>query len=181
MTSESHGTSGTDGSKDPTISGKTRVRRGIVNMLKVKKARTKGIMQKVNWNEIGQPIGKESMTLAYFIGAYARRNFPIVYDDWRKKEWRNVKQTLWDEIKMKDKINSGVKNPIVTRLDTWEYARRDADGQVRDPTTLQVLQDAVAISENLPEHELTNIQTDDLLARAIPLEYAGRVRALSWG
>ncbi|XP_074333377.1 uncharacterized protein LOC141671142 [Apium graveolens] len=99
MTSESHGTSGTDGSKDPTISGKTRVRRGIVNMLKVKKARTKGIMQKVNWNEIGQPIGKESMTLAYFIGAYARRNFPIVYDDWRKKEWRNVKQTLWDEIK----------------------------------------------------------------------------------
>ncbi|XP_074367296.1 uncharacterized protein LOC141707824 isoform X1 [Apium graveolens] len=99
MTSESRGISGTDGSKDPTISEKTRTRRGIVNMLKVKKARTKGIMQKVNWNEIGQPIDKESMTLAHFIGAYARRNIPIVCDDWRKKEWQNVKQTLWDEIK----------------------------------------------------------------------------------
>lgn len=33
----------------------------------------------------------------------------------------------------------------------------------------------------MPEHELTNIGTDDLLARAIPLEYAGRVRGLGWG
>lgn len=46
---------------------------------------------------------------------------------------------------MKDKINSGVKNPILTRLDAWEYARHDSDGQVRDPATLQVLQDAVIV------------------------------------
>lgn len=33
----------------------------------------------------------------------------------------------------------------------------------------------------MPEHELTNTGTDNLLARAIPLEYSGRVRVLGWG
>ena len=33
----------------------------------------------------------------------------------------------------------------------------------------------------MSEHECTNIGTDDLLARLIPLEYSGRVRALGWG
>ena len=49
---------------------------------------------------MGQPIGKESMTLAHFVDNYARRNVPIICDDWRKDEWKNVKQTLWDEIKV---------------------------------------------------------------------------------
>ncbi|KAL6582373.1 hypothetical protein OROMI_006387 [Orobanche minor] len=39
----------------------------------------------------------------------------------------------------------------------------------------------VAISDQFPEHELTNIGTDDLLARLIPLEYSGRLRAVGWG
>ncbi|KAK1378144.1 hypothetical protein POM88_024888 [Heracleum sosnowskyi] len=82
---------------------------------------------------------------------------------------------------IKDKINAGEKNPTVSQLEAWEYARRNADGEVNDPARLQVLQDVVAIAENLPEHELTNIGTDDLLARAIPLEYPGRVRGLGWG
>ena len=47
MTSESHGTSGTDGSKDPGDTEKRLGKRGIVNMLKVKKAKTKDIIQKV--------------------------------------------------------------------------------------------------------------------------------------
>lgn len=57
MASGSHGTSGTN---DTSVTEKSS-RRGIVNMLKVKKARTKGIVQKVNWNEFRQPIGKESL------------------------------------------------------------------------------------------------------------------------
>ncbi|KAK1400833.1 hypothetical protein POM88_000447 [Heracleum sosnowskyi] len=95
MTSGSNGTAGTN---DTSVTEKSS-RRGIVNMLKVKRARNKGVVQKVNWNEMGQPIGKESMTLAHFIGNYARRNIPITCDDWRKKEWQSLKQTLWDEIK----------------------------------------------------------------------------------
>ncbi|KAK1384152.1 hypothetical protein POM88_021887 [Heracleum sosnowskyi] len=101
MTSSSHNPSGTNGTKDSGVTQKSS-RRGIVNMLKVKKARTKRILQKVNWNQMGQPIGKESMTLVHFIGCYARRNVPITCDDWRKKEWQNVKQNLWDEIKHVD-------------------------------------------------------------------------------
>lgn len=54
----------------------------------------------MNWNELGQPIGRESMTLSYFVGSYARRNVPIICDDWRKNEWRNMKEALWDEIKV---------------------------------------------------------------------------------
>ncbi|KAL6511357.1 hypothetical protein OROHE_020439 [Orobanche hederae] len=73
------------------------------------------------------------------------------------------------------------QNPVVTRLDAWEYARRNAEGVVDDPVAIQVLEDVVAISDQLPEHVLTNIGTDDLLARLIPLEYSGRLRAVGWG
>lgn len=80
-----------------------------------------------------------------------------------------------------EKIKAEDKNPVVTRSDAWEYARKNASGVVDDPVTLQVLEDVVAISNQLQEHELTYIGTADLLARLIPLEYSGRVRALGWG
>ncbi|KAL6508939.1 hypothetical protein OROHE_021498 [Orobanche hederae] len=244
MTGGSHDTTGTSGTNGTSVTDKSS-KRGVVNMLKVKKARTKGIVQKVNWNEMGQPIGKESMTLAHFIGSYVRRHVPITCDNWRNKDLLNVKQALWDEIKetfngveeehrkkiisragnlnrqfrtrlrtlARDKNGNystsppplyahfstvtpcwkefvqksseveflSEQNPIVTRLDAWEYARRNAEGVVDDPVAIQVLEDVVAISDRLPEHELTNIGTDDLLARLIPLEYSGRLRAVGWG
>ncbi|KAL6518120.1 hypothetical protein OROMI_033821 [Orobanche minor] len=251
MASGSHGTRGTDGLNDTTVIEKSS-RRGIVNMLKVKKARTKGKLLKVAWNDLGQPIGKESTALSHFIGSYARRNIPITCDNWCKKDWLTIKQALWDEVKetflgieekhkkniikhagelhrqfrtrlralardengnyskepptlyahlstvapywkefvenatkeefvMDKKIKAGEKNPVVTRLDAWEYVRKNADGVVDDPATLEILEDVIVISNQLSEHELTNIGTDDLLARLIPLEYAGRVRGLGWG
>ncbi|KAK1360602.1 hypothetical protein POM88_045076 [Heracleum sosnowskyi] len=284
MASGSHGTSGTDATNDTNVTEK-RSKRGIVNMLKVKKTRNKGIVQEVNWNELGQPIGRASMTLAYFVGSYARRNFPITCDNWRNKNLRSTKEALWDEVKfiwpvvfclkrlddvsicfgsekagldvtvfdqqtfngveeehkekiishagtlhrqfrtrlrkmsrdkngnysakppplyahlstvapcwkdfvehskndvfvIAEKIKSGETNPVVSRLDAWEYARRNKNGVVDDPVTQQVLEDVIAISNQLEEHELTNIGTDDLLARLIPLEYSGRVRAIGWG
>ncbi|KAK1377417.1 hypothetical protein POM88_024161 [Heracleum sosnowskyi] len=80
-----------------------------------------------------------------------------------------------------EKIKSEETNPVVSQLDAWEYARRNANGVVDDPVTQQVLEDVIAISNQLEEHGLTNIGTDDLLARLIPLEYSGRVRAVGWG
>ncbi|KAL6579888.1 hypothetical protein OROMI_007912 [Orobanche minor] len=281
MTGGSHDTTGTSGTNGTSVTDKN-AKRGVVNMLKVKKARTKGIVQKVNWNEMGQPIGKESMTLAHFIGSYVRRHVPVTCDNWRNKDLLNVKQALWDEIKetfngveeehrkkiisragnlhrqfrtrlrtlardengnystsppplyahfstvtpcwkefvqksskvefeksnknkeraqamearyrkacvgyarlreiiINEKIKKGEQNPVVTQLDEWEYARRNAEGVVDDPVAIQVLEDVVAISDQLPEHELTNIGSDDLLARLIPLEYPGRLRAVGWG
>ncbi|KAL6524275.1 hypothetical protein OROGR_016709 [Orobanche gracilis] len=84
-------------------------------------------------------------------------------------------------MEVNEKIKKGEQNPVVTRLDAWEYARRNAEGVVDDLVAIQVLEDVVAISNQLPEHELTNIGTDDLLARLIPLEYSGRLRAVRWG
>lgn len=39
------------------------------------------------------------MTLAHVIGSYTRRHVPIICDNWRKKDWRNIKEALRDEIK----------------------------------------------------------------------------------
>ncbi|KAL6544843.1 hypothetical protein OROMI_023705 [Orobanche minor] len=257
--------------------------RGIVSMLKVKRNRTKGILVKLNWNELGQPIGKESMTLAHYVGSLARRTFPITITDFRKKELAPAKEAFWDEIvanftgldenhkktiisragcyhrvfrtrlrslarddngnysaqppilyrelstvtpywndfveqalkeefmekskknkeraeamearyksacvgyaRLREKIiaeriQKGEKNPVMTRLELWEAARTNADGVVDDPEALQILEDVVQIAKTLGEDELTNIGTDDLLARAIPLEYPGRVRGYGWG
>ncbi|KAL6580874.1 hypothetical protein OROMI_006797 [Orobanche minor] len=189
---------------------------------------------------MGQPIGKESMTLAHFIGSYVRRHVLITCDNWRNKDLLNVKQALWDEIKgtfngveeeHRKKNNFSCREPSSrTRLrtlarakngnystsppplyahfstvtlcwkefvqksseveflekskiinDVWEYARRNAEGVVDNIVAIQVLEDVVDISDQLPEHELTNIGTDDLLARLIPLEYSGRLRAVGWG
>ncbi|KAL6580203.1 hypothetical protein OROMI_008227 [Orobanche minor] len=52
----------------------------------------------VDWNGLGQPIGKESITLAHYVGALARRTFPITITDFRKKELAKDKEAFWDEI-----------------------------------------------------------------------------------
>ncbi|KAK1399225.1 hypothetical protein POM88_009088 [Heracleum sosnowskyi] len=100
-----------------------------------------------------------------------------IYDAFFSEMLRAVSEILPDG----NVLPPGENNPVVTRLDAWEYARRNADGVVDDPVTLQVLEDVITISDQLPEHELTKIGTDDLLARLIPLEYSGRVRAVGWG
>ncbi|KAL6570262.1 hypothetical protein OROMI_014776 [Orobanche minor] len=256
MTGGSHDTTGTIGTNGTSVTDKS-AKRGVVNMLKVKKARTKGIVQKVNWNEMGQPIGKESMTLAHFIGSYVRRHVPITCDNWRNKDLLNVKQALWDEIKetfngveeehrkkiisragnlhrpfrtrlrtlardengnystsppplyahfstvtpcwkefvqksseveflekssknkerakamearyrkacvgyarlreiiINEKIKKGEQNPVVTRLDAWEYARRNAEGVVDDPVAIQILEDVLPFQiscQNMDNH-----------------------------
>lgn len=107
MDSPSKNTSGTDGTDETGVTEKSR-KRGIVNMLKVKRARSNGLVQTVKWNDRGQSIGKESTKLAFFIGDYARRNIPITCDDWRKKEWLTVKQVLCDEMKLCSKLFMGL-------------------------------------------------------------------------
>ncbi|KAL6558724.1 hypothetical protein OROMI_019074 [Orobanche minor] len=104
-------------------------------------------------------------------------HFSVVAPYW--KEF--VENAVKEDFVMDKKIKAGEKNPVVTRLDAWEYARRNADGIVDDPATIEILEDVVSISNRLSEHELTNIGTDDLLARLIPLEYSGRVRGMGWG
>lgn len=42
-----------------------------------------------------------------------------------------------------ERIQKGEENPVVTRLELWEAARRNADGVVDDPEALQILEDVV--------------------------------------
>lgn len=61
-----------------------------------------------------------------------------------------IKNKILTLLQIKNKINVGEKNPVVTRLDAWEYARSNANGVANDPATLQVLEDVVIII--LPVH-----------------------------
>lgn len=54
----------------------------------------------MEWNDFGQPIGKGSVTLSHYIGSAARRHVPITCDNWHKNDWLNMKEALWDEIKV---------------------------------------------------------------------------------
>ncbi|WOG86409.1 hypothetical protein DCAR_0205613 [Daucus carota subsp. sativus] len=66
---------------------------------------------------------------------------------------------------IQEKTEKGENDPIVTRLDAWEYARRKVNDIVDDPVAVQLLKDVVVISDQLAEDKLTNIGTDDLLSR----------------
>lgn len=59
------------------------------------------------------------------------------------------------EIITVDKIEAGEMNPVVSRLDAWEYSRQNVNGVVDDPVSLQVLEDVVEISKQLSKDELT--------------------------
>ncbi|ONK63484.1 uncharacterized protein A4U43_C07F15630 [Asparagus officinalis] len=150
---------GETGGSDGT-SGISEIRsRGIVTMVNVKKKRAKGDILKVNFNEMGQPIGKESMTLAHFIGSCSRRTFPITITDWRNKDLLPLKEKFWDEVKIEQKLREGEEDPVVTRLDTWKHARMNAENQVDDPCSLRILEDVVRITKELEEDELNDIKT----------------------
>ncbi|ONK61542.1 uncharacterized protein A4U43_C08F31040 [Asparagus officinalis] len=83
--------------------------------------------------------------------------------------------------RIEQKLREGEEDPVVTRLDTWKHARMNAENQVDDPCSLRILEDVVRITKELEEDELNDIKVEDLLDRAIPLEYSGRVRGCGWG
>ncbi|KAL6552363.1 hypothetical protein OROHE_007727 [Orobanche hederae] len=43
-----------------------------------------------------------------------------------------------------ERIQKGEENPIVARLELWEAARRNADGVIDDPESLQILEDVLS-------------------------------------
>ncbi|KAL6566804.1 hypothetical protein OROMI_015208 [Orobanche minor] len=58
--------------------------------------------------------------------------------------WKKfVENVTKEEFVMDKKIKAGEKNPFVTRLYAWEYARQNTDSVVDDPATLEILEDVV--------------------------------------
>ena len=48
-------------------------------------------------------------------------------------------------VQIQEKTEKGEKDPIVTRLDAWEYARRNVNDIVDDPVAVQLLKDVVIV------------------------------------
>ncbi|KAK2426437.1 hypothetical protein QL285_025107 [Trifolium repens] len=86
-------------------SRKKKGTRGVTLMRKIFKAKSSGIKLEVTWNNIGQPIGRNSRYLSSYIGLTARRIVPIYFDRWNtinetiKPAYDAYKRAIWDEIR----------------------------------------------------------------------------------
>ncbi|RID79658.1 hypothetical protein BRARA_A02376 [Brassica rapa] len=69
--------------------------RGPTKMCKV----AKHIEDKVNveFNSLGEHVGRGSVTLSSFLGPLVREHMPVLLDDWRHLE-EKTKDALWEEI-----------------------------------------------------------------------------------
>lgn len=82
-------------------SGKTRGKRGVVQMYKVlvRKALNKKVS--VSYNRMGNPCGKTRPTLQSYIGMLARKMVPINIESW-PKVGPDLKEKLWKDIQVLD-------------------------------------------------------------------------------
>ena len=72
-------------------------KRGITIMNFVLKAKSKGHILVVDWNNKGQPIGDMKEKFVSYIGVVTRLNVPIIFDDWRKVP-KQHKEHIWDDV-----------------------------------------------------------------------------------
>jgi hypothetical protein len=58
----------------------------------------------VQWNALGQPVGKESQSFVSYIGCIVRRLVPISMENWRAREMIPYKEKFLDEVRVKHKL-----------------------------------------------------------------------------
>ncbi|KAK9286368.1 hypothetical protein L1049_014762 [Liquidambar formosana] len=69
----------------------------------------------VNFNERDQPIGKESIKLATYLGALVRENVPVTLEHWSKLS-NYVEETLWTCVRQKFKLAESQRKMIVQKM-----------------------------------------------------------------
>ncbi|KAG7556924.1 hypothetical protein ISN44_As11g029270 [Arabidopsis suecica] len=74
---------------------KKRKSRGPTRMRKVAKNLEDKV--EVEFNALGEHVGKGSVTLSSFLGPLAREHVPVLLDDWRQLDQR-TKDVMWEEI-----------------------------------------------------------------------------------
>lgn len=91
-------------------SGKRKIRRQLAlnsdeqgkrrNTLmgRVNKAKTLGKKIPVQFDDKGQPIGKEGDELSSYFGVLAREHVPLSMRDWRCKDNAQIKERIWNEM-----------------------------------------------------------------------------------
>lgn len=76
---------------------KKRKSRGPTRMRKVAKNLEDKV--EVEFNALGEHVGKGSVTLSSFLGPLAREHVPVLLDDWRQLDQR-TKDVMWEEIQV---------------------------------------------------------------------------------
>lgn len=79
--------------------GKNNGKRGVTRMRVIHKAKSRGDTFEVQWNALGQPIGKESQSFVSYIGCIVRRLVPISMENWRAREMIPYKEIFLDEVR----------------------------------------------------------------------------------
>ncbi|KAH6785854.1 hypothetical protein C2S51_038309 [Perilla frutescens var. frutescens] len=82
----------------------TRSTRGKVQLNKLFKRRARGIMQEVEFNKHGQPVGPVASEMQSYIGLLARQEVKISYKSWRQVP-QEVKDNIWESVNSSYKVD----------------------------------------------------------------------------
>lgn len=96
---EQHETVGNSPEECLTDQSKTKKRRtrGPTRMSKLAKSHEDKV--NVEFNIIGNPVGKGSVTLSSFMGVLVREHVSVLLDDWRYVDSK-IKDTMWEQIQV---------------------------------------------------------------------------------
>ncbi|KAI5384252.1 hypothetical protein KIW84_071312 [Lathyrus oleraceus] len=74
------------------------IKRGLIVMKSIIRARDKGEKFEVHWSAEDQLIEPNGSMLASYIGSLVRQYIPITCDNWRSPELKVGKEKIWSEI-----------------------------------------------------------------------------------
>lgn len=88
---------------ESTLSSKdsesTKAKRGKVCLHRLAKRRNKGIIEDVEFNQHGQPVGKIASEMQSYIGLLARDHVHVNIKSWREVS-KDVKEHIWASVKV---------------------------------------------------------------------------------
>ena len=76
------------------------IRRGITIMKSIIRDKDRGVKYDIHCNQENQLIEPNGSKLTSYIGFLVRREVPITFDHWNKKELKPAKDKIWSEIKV---------------------------------------------------------------------------------
>lgn len=82
----------------------TRSTRGKVQLNKLFKRRARGIVQEVEFNKHGQPVGPVASEMQSYIGLLARKEVKISYKSWKQVP-QEVKDNIWESVNLSYKVD----------------------------------------------------------------------------
>ncbi|CAE6012524.1 unnamed protein product [Arabidopsis arenosa] len=118
---------------------KKRKSRGPTRMRKVAKNLEDKV--EVEFNALGEHVGKGSVTLSSFLGPLVREHVPVLLDDWRQLDQR-TKDVMWEEIQGRFNIKEDWQKEAVFRQmgGLWRAAKSKLVTKVRSTKSKVALQ-----------------------------------------